>query len=98
MSCRDLPEEVKMKILEYSVVPTATTITLRNDPAYLLQELLRLEPKLDLGALYKEARERDRERKELQLETKNAWKVWEIIHAYPNDHFSIDVFSSNGIY
>lgn len=94
MAYRNLPEEIKMEILEYSSVPRTTAVTLQNDPAYLLQELLVLEPKLDLADLVAQAQIRNRRRRQLQLETTPEWDVWLLLQQYP-DPFSIYEFDES---
>jgi len=60
-----LPEEIKMTIFEYCDNPKEASVGLNMDRQYLLDELLSLEPELDLAHLVHQAQQRKQRREQL---------------------------------
>ena len=60
-----LPEEIKMTIFEYCDNPKDASMGLKMDRQYLLEELLSLEPNLDLAQLVHQAQQRKQRREQL---------------------------------
>jgi len=80
MDIRDLPEEIRSSILSYSNRPVAASLAMRNDPMYLFEELLSIEPDFDIATILQQVRVRQRELQ--NLERKPVYQLYRLLERH----------------
>lgn len=80
MNILNLPEELRSNIFSYSNVPRTASTILENDPMYLFQELLNIEPNFDIATILQQVRLRQRELRRLKKQP--VYQLYRLLEHY----------------